>query len=230
MVKYACNAFHAVKVAFANEIGTIGRSLGVEVNTVAEVFCADTKLNISAAYLRPGFAFGGSCLPKDVRALVYRAKELDLELPLVQSLLSSNEEHVDRAIDEILGGESRKVAMLGLSFKAHTDDLRESPYVTVVKRLLGEGCEVRIWDPNVCLGVLVGSNRQYIQETIPHIGKLLTDSLDQVLGFAETVVLATNTIEPEVVRARLRPGQKLVNLINLELRAHKSVPSLAAGK
>lgn len=216
LVKYACNVFHAVKVAFANEIGTIGRSLGVDVDAVAEVFCTDTKLNISPAYLRPGFAFGGSCLPKDVRALAYRAKELDLDLPFIQSLLPSNEEHVNRALREILAAGSRKIGILGLSFKANTDDLRESPYVAVVKRLIGEGCSVRIWDPNVCLGVLVGSNRQFIEDTIPHVGKLLTDSLDDVLSFGEVIVMATSTLQADVVRARLRPGQKLINLVRLE--------------
>jgi GDP-mannose 6-dehydrogenase len=226
LVKYACNVFHAVKVAFANEIGTIGCSLGVDVNAVAEVFCTDTKLNISPAYLRPGFAFGGSCLPKDVRALAYRAKELDLKLPLVQSLLPSNEEHVNRAITEVMAGGSRKIGMLGLSFKANTDDLRESPYVAVVKRLIGEGCSVRIWDPNVCLGVLVGSNRQFIEDTIPHIGKLLTDSLDEVLAFGDTIVIATSALEAEAVRARLRPEQKLVNLVRLEPLSQ--VPTLTA--
>jgi len=229
LVKYACNAFHAVKVVFANEIGSFGRNLGVDVNTVADVFCADTRLNISPAYLRPGFAFGGSCLPKDVRALAYRAKELDLELPLVESLLPSNEEHVRRAIVEILSGGAGKVGMLGLSFKAGTDDLRESPYVTVVKRLIGEGCEVRVWDPNVCLGVLVGSNRQFIQNTIPHIGKLLTDSLDEVLRFADTVVLATNSLQAEIVRARLRADQRLVNLMQLEPRFDTELATTSVG-
>jgi GDP-mannose 6-dehydrogenase len=229
LVKYACNVYHAVKVVFANEIGTIGRSLGVDVNTVADVFCSDTKLNVSAAYLRPGFAFGGSCLPKDIRALAYRAKELDLELPLVNSLLQSNTEHVDRAISEILENGAGKIGMLGLSFKANTDDLRESPFVVMVKRLIGEGCNVRIWDPNVRLGVLVGSNRQYIENTIPHIGKLLTDSLDEVLEFSDTVVLATNSLQSDTLRARLKPDQKLINLVHLEIEPRdKEVTAAAA--
>ncbi len=229
LVKYACNVFHAVKVAFANEIGTIGRNLGVDVDTVADVFCADTKLNVSAAYLRPGFAFGGSCLPKDVRALAYRAKELDIDLPLVQSLLPSNEEHVHRAMEEILACGSNKIGLLGLSFKANTDDLRESPYVAIVKRLIGEGSDVRVWDPNVCLGVLLGSNRQFIEKTIPHIGKLLTDSLDEVLAFADTVVLATSSLKADAIRARLRPGQKLVNLVQLEPKRKAAPAAVTVG-
>src|SRR5437016_5828838 len=146
MVKYVCNAWHAVKVAFANEVGTLAKELAVDAESVVEIFTADTKLNISASYLKPGFAFGGSCLPKDVRALNYRAKELDLKLPLFESLMPSNDEHLKRAIELVLESGKKNVAMLGLSFKAATDDLRESPQVQLVKHLLGEGRNIRIWD------------------------------------------------------------------------------------
>lgn len=227
LVKYACNVYHAVKIVFANEIGTIGRNLGVDVEAVADIFCSDTKLNVSKAYLRPGFAFGGSCLPKDVRALAYRAKELDLEVPMLTSLIPSNEHHVDRAVREALATGGRKVGMLGLSFKPNTDDLRESPYVVVVKRLLGEGCDVRIWDPNVRLGVLVGSNRQFIESTIPHIGKLLIDSMDEVLDFADVAVLANGSLKADDVRAKLRPGQKLINMVQLESGVRAAAPAMA---
>jgi len=216
MVKYVCNAWHAVKVGFANEVGTLAKSLNVDAETMVEIFTADTKLNISPSYLKPGFAFGGSCLPKDLRALNYRAKELDLALPLFASILPSNEEHLARAVDMILGTGKRKIAMLGLSFKAATDDLRESPQVQLVKRLLGEGREVRIWDDNVSLGKLIGSNRQYIEEVIPHIGSLLFTNLEDALKDAELVVVATRGIDKGSLRGNLRPEQIVIDLVNLE--------------
>src|ERR1700693_489164 len=195
MTKYVCNAWHAVKVSFANEVGTLAKELGVDAESVVEIFIADTKLNISPTYLKPGFAFGGSCLPKDVRALNYRAKELDLDLPLFQAIMPSNEEHLDRAVEMVLETGKKKIGMLGLSFKAATDDLRESPQVQLVKRLLGEGRQVRIWDDNVSMGRLIGSNRQYIEEVIPHIGSLLAASVAEVLKDAEVVVIATRGLD-----------------------------------
>jgi GDP-mannose 6-dehydrogenase len=215
MVKYSCNAFHAVKVAFANEIGTICKATSVDTDAVTRIFVSDTKLNVSAAYLKPGFAFGGSCLPKDVRAITYRAKELDLSVPLLSSLLPSNEQHIERAVSEILSTGKREIGFLGLSFKSGTDDLRESPYVLVIKRLIGEGRSVRIWDSNVTLGRLIGSNRQYIESEIPHIGSLLTDNLEIVVGGSEVVVLATSAVERTRLEALLRPNQLLVDLVNL---------------
>ena len=215
MVKYMCNAYHAVKVGFANEMASFGRELGVDVAAVTEIFCADKKLNISAAYLKPGFAFGGSCLPKDVRALTYRAKELDLELPLVKSILASNQEHMERAVRVILQTGKRNVGLLGLSFKHGTDDLRESPFVQVTKRLLGEGCSVKIWDKNVSLGMLVGANRQYINETIPHIASLLCETPEEVIQSAEVVLLGTNAVAAEAICRQLRPGQVLIDLLDL---------------
>src|SRR5438445_10053791 len=195
MVKYVCNAWHAVKVSFANEVGTLAKELGVDAESVIEIFTADTKLNVSATYLKPGFAFGGSCLPKDVRALSYRAKELDLQLPLFESILRSNEAHLDRAVEMILETGKKKIGMLGLSFKAATDDLRESPHVQLVKRLLGEGRQVRIWDDNVSLGRLIGSNRLYIEEVIPHIGSLLSNSLSEVVTGSDVVIVATRGLD-----------------------------------
>ena len=216
MVKYVCNAWHAVKVAFANEVGTMAKSLGVDAEAVVEIFSADTKLNISPSYLKPGFAFGGSCLPKDVRALNYRAKELDLELPLLESVLPSNHAHLDRAIEIVLGTGKKNVALLGLSFKAATDDLRESPQVQLVKRLIGEGCQLKIWDDNVSLGRLIGSNRQYIEEVIPHIESLLSSELDQVLEQADVVVIGTRGIDRKKLDSQLRPDHVVVDLVNLE--------------
>jgi GDP-mannose 6-dehydrogenase len=216
MVKYVSNAWHATKVSFANEVGTLAKELGVDVESVVEIFLADTKLNISPSYLKPGFAFGGSCLPKDVRALNYRAKELDLDLPLFQSLLPSNEFHLARAVRMVLATGKKKVAVLGLSFKAATDDLRESPQVQLIKLLLGEGCEIKIWDDNVSLGRLIGSNRQYIEDVIPHIGSLLSASIEDVLNFAEVVVIGTRGIDRETLDSHIRPSHFVVDLVNLE--------------
>lgn len=216
LVKYVCNTWHAVKVSFANEVGTLAKQLGVDAESVIDIFTADTKLNVSASYLKPGFAFGGSCLPKDVRALHYRAKELDLELPLLESILPSNEAHLNRAVEMVLETGKRNVAVLGLSFKAATDDLRESPQVQLVKRLLGEGRQVQIWDDNVALGRLIGSNRQYIEQVIPHIGSLLRPSFEETLRDAEVVVIATRGVDRETLKKNLRPDHLVIDLVNLE--------------
>jgi GDP-mannose 6-dehydrogenase len=212
MVKYVCNAFHALKVAFANEIGSICAQLDIEAKAVMDIFKADTRLNISTAYLTPGFAFGGSCLPKDLRALTYRAKELDLQLPLITSIMPSNTEHVQRAVDKILATNKRRIGVIGLSFKPGTDDLRESPIVHLVKRLLGEGCEIMIYDHNVSLGRLMGSNRQFIEDTIPHIGMLLSDDIDQVLQHGDVIVLGMKGLEEKL--ATLTPDQVVIDLVS----------------
>lgn len=216
MVKYLSNAFHAVKVTFANEVGTLCKHLGVDAQGVTEIFTSDTRLNISPAYLSPGFAFGGSCLPKDVRALTYRAKELDLKLPMLESLLPSNAEHVDRALDAVMRTGKRKIAQLGLSFKAGTDDLRESPQVQLVKHLLGEGFEVKVWDRDVSLGRLAGSNRQYIEEVIPHIGSILSGDLEAVLRGAEVVIIGNKTASKDELIRHLRADQIVIDLVNLD--------------
>jgi GDP-mannose 6-dehydrogenase len=212
MVKYVCNAFHALKVTFANEMGTICRRLNVDERAVMEIFAGDTKLNISAAYLTPGFAFGGSCLPKDLRAISYCAKQLDLTLPLLQSINPSNQAHLERALATLLSTRRKKIAVLGLSFKCGTDDLRESPSVQLIKRLLGEGRHIRIWDPDVSLGRLVGSNLQFIEEEIPHIASLLATDLKEVIDSAEVVVLATNALDIHELLALCRAGQVVVDL------------------
>lgn len=216
MVKYLSNAFHAVKVTFANEVGTLCKHLGVDAQAVTEIFASDTRLNISKAYLSPGFAFGGSCLPKDVRALTYKAKELDLKLPMLESLLPSNAEHIERAVEAVMRTKKRKIAQLGLSFKAGTDDLRESPQVQLVKRLLGEGYEVKVWDEDVSLGRLAGSNRQYIEEVIPHIGSLLSADLDDVLRWGEVVIIGNKSARKDVLSRLLGPDQIVVDLVNLD--------------
>ena len=216
MVKYFSNCYHALKVGFANEMGTMCKHLGVDAQAVTKIFTSDTKLNISPAYLSPGFAFGGSCLPKDLRAIAYKAKELDLKLPLLESLMPSNAEHVDRAVEMVLGTGKKKISQLGLSFKAGTDDLRESPQVQLIKRLMGEGLEVRIWDEDVSLGRLAGSNRQYIEEVIPHIGSVLSADLEGVLRGAEVVIIGNKSVDRDTLSKLLRPDQTVIDLVHLD--------------
>jgi len=226
MVKYSCNAWHAVKVSFANEMGRLCRLLGVDAEQATRIFCSEQRLNISPAYLKPGFAFGGSCLPKDLRALTHRAKELDLTLPLLQSVLESNDEHLESAVEMVLKTGKRNIAVLGLSFKAQTDDLRESPQVRLCKRLLGEGCQLRIWDESVSLGKLIGSNRQYIDEVIPHIGSLLCGNIAEAVKGAEVVVVATTGIGQSDRESVLRPEQIVIDVINLDKdKRPKGIPS-----
>lgn len=216
MLKYVCNAWHALKVAFANEVGTVAKELGVDAESMFEMFYSDKRLNISPSYLKPGFAFGGSCLPKDVRALNYQSKELDLKLPLFESILSSNDRHFQRAVQLVLRANEKKIALLGLSFKSDTDDLRESPQVQLVKQLLGEGREVAIWDESVSLGQLIGSNRDYIEKIVPHIGSLLRSTLCETVRAAEIVIIATRAVDLDHLRRILRPEQFVIDLVNLE--------------
>jgi len=190
MIKYACNAFHAVKIAFANEIGTLSARLGVDGREVMETVCQDVKLNASAAYLKPGFAFGGSCLPKDLRALIYRASRLDLKLPLLESALPSNESHLARAIHDVLDLPAKRLGVIGLAFKENTDDLRESPVVSLLEQLIGKGRELRVFDPHIQLDEIYGSNRNFILQQIPHIGKLLQPGIEAVLTWADHLILA----------------------------------------
>lgn len=216
MVKYFSNCYHALKVGFANEMGTMCKHLGVDAQEVTKIFASDTKLNISPAYLSPGFAFGGSCLPKDLRAITYKAKELDLKLPVLESLMPSNAEHIDRAFDMVMSTGKRKIAQLGLSFKAGTDDLRESPQVQLIKRLMGEGLDVKVWDEDVSLGRLAGANRQYIEQVIPHIGSVLTADLASVMQSAEVVILGNKSASRERLAPYLRPEQIVIDLIHLD--------------
>jgi len=206
MIKYACNAFHAVKISFANEIGTLASRLGVDPAEVMDTLCQDRKLNISPAYLKPGFAFGGSCLPKDLRALVYRASRLDLQLPLLESVLPGNLAHLERAIQAVLDLPAARTGVIGLAFKENTDDLRESPVVGLLERLIGKGREVRVFDPHIRLEAIYGSNRNYILETIPHIGRLLDDRLEDTLAWAEQIVIAqkqTHEAERKILESGL---------------------------
>ena len=189
MIKYACNAFHALKIGFANEIGSLAEVLGLRPEEVLETLCRDDKLNLSAAYLKPGFAFGGSCLPKDLRALRYRASRLDLKLPLLESVLPSNDEHLRRAIQFALDLGPVKLGIVGLAFKENTDDLRESPVVGMLEHLLGKGRDLRVYDPHIQMDKIYGSNRDYILGVIPHIGKLLTADFGELAGWADYLVV-----------------------------------------
>ncbi len=215
MVKYADNAWHALKVAFGNEIGNVCKALGIDSHEVMDIFCRDTKLNISPYYLKPGFAFGGSCLPKDLRALLYKAKALDLTLPVLSSVMTSNQEQVERAIRIVTAKGRRRVGVLGFSFKAGTDDLRESPLVELIERLLGKGFDLRLFDHNVNLARLVGANREYILKVIPHIANIMVGSIDEVLAHGEVILIGNNDRRFHDVPGRLRPDQLLVDFVRL---------------
>jgi GDP-mannose 6-dehydrogenase len=223
MLKYACNAFHAVKVTFANEIGRLSQAVDVDGRQVMDLVCRDKRLNISPAYLKPGFAFGGSCLPKDLRALTYVGKIKDVNTPMLGSVMGSNRAHIDHALDKVMVPGVRKIAMIGLSFKAGTDDLRESPLVAVAERLIGKGYDLRIYDPEVNLSRLIGANRRFIEESIPHIGSLMVGSCDAALAHAQVVLvgLGGKAIVDSLVQG-IQSQHRVVDLVGLpreQLRA-----------
>jgi GDP-mannose 6-dehydrogenase len=215
MIKYADNAWHALKVGFANEIGTLSKAVGVDAHKVMEIFCQDQKLNLSPYYLKPGFAFGGSCLPKDVRALLYKAKVLDLNLPILSSILPSNELQLQRGVQAVIEKGNKKIGVLGFSFKAGTDDLRESPMVELVERLLGKGFDLRIYDRNVSLAAIHGANRDYILNRIPHISRLMVTSIDEVLDHAQTIVIGNAAPEFADVPKRIGDGQTIIDFVRV---------------
>jgi GDP-mannose 6-dehydrogenase len=215
MVKYVCNCFHALKVSFANEIGNICKALQIDSHVVMEVFCQDTKLNLSPYYLKPGFAFGGSCLPKDLRAINYKAKELDVEVPVLSAILPSNRLQVERAVEMVTRSGKKRVGVLGFSFKAGTDDLRESPMVTLIETLIGKGFELALYDRDVSLARLVGANKEYIEREIPHISRLMRDTIDRVLADSEVIIIGNRAEEFRSVAERLRPDQQLIDLVRL---------------
>ncbi len=213
-IKYACNAFHALKVAFANEIGSLCERIDVPAGEVMATLCEDRKLNVSAAYLKPGFAFGGSCLPKDLRALVYRGSRLDLQLPLLAAVLPSNDAHLRRAFDKIADLKAERLGFYGLAFKENTDDVRESPVVHLLEQLTGKGYEVRVFDPHIRLDSIYGANERFLLATLPHIGKLLTPSLDAMLDSATAIVIAQKPSPEDAARLRAA-GKPLVNLTEI---------------
>ena len=213
MIKYACNSFHAVKIAFANEIGALCGPLGVPAGEVMETLCRDVKLNLSAAYLKPGFAFGGSCLPKDLRALNYRATRLDLTLPLLESVMPSNRRQLQRAIQTVLDLPAGPIGLFGLAFKENTDDLRESPVVEMIEQLLGKGRKVRIFDPHIQLDLIYGSNRNFLLSALPHVSRWLAGSLEEMLGWARYVVL-TQKPSPDAAQRIRSSGLPIIDLVN----------------
>jgi GDP-mannose 6-dehydrogenase len=215
MVKYVDNSWHALKIGFANEIGNLCKSFGIDAHAVMNIFCQDRKLNISSAYLLPGFAFGGSCLPKDLRALSYQAKMHDLHLPILTSILPSNEMQITRGLQLIMEKGHTRVGVLGFSFKAGTDDLRESPMIEIIERLIGKGYDLRIYDKNVNIASLVGANRDFILNHIPHISKLMVGDIDAVLNHAQTVVIGTKDPDFKRVPEQLREGQLLVDFVRI---------------
>lgn len=214
MVKYACNTFHALKIDFANEIDSLARKLGADGESVMNVLCADTKLNISRAYLKPGFAFGGSCLPKDVGALAHSARQMELTLPLLQAILPSNQAHINRALESVLATGKRKIGVLGLSFKNGTDDLRESASLQLIKRLIGEGRDVLVYDPTVERSFIHGSNRKFAETEIPHIFGLLRTTLDEVVGHSELIIIGNK--DPEYLKiVEMTTGKMVVDLVGM---------------
>lgn len=212
MVKYVSNAFHALKVCFANEVGDLCAALGANAHEVMRVFLSDRKLSVSEAYLRPGFAFGGSCLPKDLRALLYAARRADLFPPLLGAILPANEAQIDSGLSAVLATGKRRVGIVGLSFKAQTDDLRESPLVSLAEALIGKGCSLRILDHNVAIARLVGANRRYIAEQIPHIAPLMCGSVDELLAHAEVIVVGNPGEDAEQALAHAGPHHVVVDL------------------
>ena len=215
MLKYASNAYHALKIVFANEIGALCKEQGIDSHELMDVFCQDRKLNISSTYLKPGFAFGGSCLPKDLRAVLHHARRLDLNLPLLEAVLTSNERQIQTAYQMIQRSGKKRVGVLGLSFKAGTDDLRESPMVSLVERLIGRGYDVAVYDRSVSLAKLHGANRAYIEQEIPHIVSIMTTSLDGLLAHADVVVIGSSDPQFADVVSRGRDGQEYIDLVRV---------------
>lgn len=215
MIKYVDNSWHALKIGFANEIGNFCDSFDVDAEAVMDIFCQDKKLNISPAYLKPGFAFGGSCLPKDLRALSYQAKIRDLQLPILSAVLPSNEMQIARGVKLVTNSGNQRVGVLGFSFKAGTDDLRESPVIEVIERLIGKGYDLRIYDRNVNIAALVGANRDFILNHIPHISRLMVPSIDAVLDHAKTLVIGNRDPEFNQIQSKLRDDQCLVDFVRI---------------
>ena len=211
-VKYACNAFHALKVSFANEIGNICKQQNIDSHQVMNIFCKDTKLNISPYYMKPGFAFGGSCLPKDLRALLYHARHYDLAPPVLESIMKSNQQQIDIAYQMVRRTNCKRIGVLGFSFKAGTDDLRESPMVELVERMIGKGYQVAVYDKNVSLANLQGANRAYIEQEIPHIASLMCDSIEDVLAISDVIIIGYRTAEFQRALHLAKPEQIIIDL------------------
>jgi GDP-mannose 6-dehydrogenase len=229
MIKYASNTWHALKVCFANEVGNLCKRLDIDSHEVMDIFCRDDKLNLSSYYLKPGFAFGGSCLPKDVRAMQYRAKEVDLEMPVIEAILDSNQLQVRHALEMIADTGKKRIGLLGFSFKAGTDDLRESPIVILAEALLGKGYQLCIYDRNVSLARLVGANREYINKQIPHLSSLLTESIDDLLDRSDVVIVGNGSPEFADALRKTRPDQTVIDLFRLKGINREEIPARYTG-
>jgi GDP-mannose 6-dehydrogenase len=215
MVKYVCNCFHALKVSFANEIGNICKGLGIDSHEVMEVFCQDSKLNLSSYYLKPGFAFGGSCLPKDLRAINYKAKQLDVEAPVLSSILESNRLQIQRGVELVLRTGKKRIGVLGFSFKSGTDDLRESPMVTLIETLIGKGLQLAIYDRDVSLARLFGANKEFIEREIPHISNLMRSTIEEVVESSDILIIGNRAEEFRTIQSRMRSDQRLIDFVRL---------------
>jgi GDP-mannose 6-dehydrogenase len=224
MIKYASNTWHALKVCFANEIGNLCKRVDIDSHEVMDIFCRDEKLNLSSYYMKPGFAFGGSCLPKDVRALQYRAKEVDLDMPVIKAILGSNQLQIQHALEQVTESGKKRVGLLGFSFKAGTDDLRESPIVILAEALLGKGYDLRIYDRNVSIARLVGANKEYINTQIPHLSSLLCETIDEVLDHSEVIVVGNAAPEFADALKRTRADQTIVDLVRVKT-AREDIPA-----
>ena len=229
MIKYASNTWHALKVCFANEVGNLCKRLEIDSHEVMDIFCKDEKLNLSSYYMKPGFAFGGSCLPKDVRAMQYRAKEVDLDMPVIQSILGSNQLQIQHAIDLVADTGKKRVGLLGFSFKAGTDDLRESPIVILAEALLGKGYQLSIYDKNVSIARLVGANKDYINKQIPHLSSLLTESIDDLIGKSDVLVVGNGSPEFADALRKTRPDQTVIDLFRVKGIDAGQVPAQYTG-
>lgn len=215
MVKYVDNIFHALKITFGNEIGNICKALNIDSHAVMNIFCQDTKLNLSSYYFKPGFAFGGSCLPKDVRALTYKAKNLDVDIPVINAIFPSNNQQIKNALHRVIALGKKKIGVLGFAFKAGTDDLRESPIVELIETLLGKGYSVKIYDKNVTLAKLYGANKEFIEKRIPHIAELMVEDINNILNHAEVVIIGNKSKEFVDILPKLKPEQYVIDLVRI---------------